>query len=100
MKAIEKIRISGMLARRPSASAIPIGIEATMPVTDTTSVTKRPPHSLVSTMGNPPWSNPIAAIDTDAGKDQEADDQGAPSPAKAAAQQEQQLRNNGGREGE
>ena len=35
-----------MVERRPSASAMPIGIEATMPVTEMTSVTRRPPHSL------------------------------------------------------
>ena len=62
MKAMENIRISGMVARRPSASAIPIGIEATMPVMETTSVTKRPPQSLVSTTGSPPWSSPITDI--------------------------------------
>ena len=43
-----------MVERRPSASAIPIGIEATMPVTEITSVTSSPPHSLVSTIGSPP----------------------------------------------
>src|SRR6516165_320651 len=62
MKAIEKTRISGMVERRPSASAMPIGIEVTMPVMDTTSVTNSPPQSLVSTMGSPPRSNPIAAM--------------------------------------
>ncbi len=62
MKAIEKIRISGIVERRPSASAMPTGIEVTMPVTDTTSVTSRPPHSRVSTTGSPPWSRPITAI--------------------------------------
>ena len=62
IKTIEKIRISGIVERRPSASAIPIGIEATMPVTETTSVTNRPPHSRVSTTGNPPRSSPITAI--------------------------------------
>ena len=51
-----------MVERRPNASAMPTGIEVTMPVTDTTSVTSSPPHSLVSTIGNPPWSRPIAAI--------------------------------------
>ena len=43
---------------------VPTGIEATMPVTDTTSVTRRPPQSLVSTIGNPPRSRPITAITT------------------------------------
>ena len=62
MNATENVRISGMVERRPSASAMPIGIEATMPVTDTTSVTSRPPHSRVSTIGNPPRSSPIAAM--------------------------------------
>ena len=33
-----------------------------MPVTDTTSVTSRPPHSRVSTTGSPPRSSPITAI--------------------------------------
>ena len=33
-----------------------------MPVTETTSVTRRPPHSLVSTIGNPPRSRPMTAI--------------------------------------
>src|SRR5215469_16466129 len=53
MKVMEKMRISGIVERRPSASAIPIGIDATMPVTEITSVTKRPPQSRVSTNGNP-----------------------------------------------
>ena len=35
----------------PAPAAMPSGIEATMPVTDTTSVTSRPPHSRVSTDG-------------------------------------------------
>ena len=35
-----------------------------MPVTDTTSVTSRPPHSLVSTIGKPPRSSPITAMTT------------------------------------
>ena len=62
MKMIEKMRIRGMVARRPSASATPIGIEVTMPVTETTSVTRRPPHSLVSTTARPPRSRPITAM--------------------------------------
>ena len=41
---------------------MPTGIEATMPVTDTTSVTSRPPHSRVSTIGKPPRSSPITAM--------------------------------------
>jgi hypothetical protein len=41
---------------------MPTGIEATMPVTDTTSVTKSPPHSRVSTIGNPPRSSPMTAM--------------------------------------
>lgn len=45
MKAIEKIRISGIVERRPSAGAMPTGIDATMPVTDTTNVTRSPPQS-------------------------------------------------------
>ena len=64
MNVIEKIRIKGMVERRPNARAMPTGIEVTMPVTDTTSVTRRPPQSLVSTTGNPPRSRPIAAITT------------------------------------
>ena len=51
-----------MVERRPSASAMPTGIEATMPVTDTTSVTRSPPQSRVSTTGSPPRSSPITAI--------------------------------------
>ena len=62
MKAIEKIRISGIDERRPSASATPIGIDATMPVTATTSVTSNPPHSRVSTTGKPPRSSPMTAM--------------------------------------
>src|ERR1700692_4583188 len=62
MKAVENIRIKGIVEGRPSASAMPPGIDATMPVTDTTSVTRRPPQSRVSTTGNPPWSRPIIAI--------------------------------------
>ncbi len=52
---------------------MPTGIEATMPTTDTTSVTSRPPQSLVSTTGNPPRSSPITAMTT-------------PMPAKAPRQ--------------
>ncbi len=33
---------------------MPIGIEATMPVTETTSVTSMPPQSRVETIGSPP----------------------------------------------
>ena len=62
MNATEKTRISGIVERRPRASAMPTGIEATMPVTETTSVTRRPPQSLVSTIGNPPWSRPMTAM--------------------------------------
>ena len=62
MKAIAEMRINGMVERRPSASAIPIGIEATMPVTEMTSVMRSPPQSLVSTIGSPPRSSPMTAI--------------------------------------
>src|ERR1700733_12665678 len=71
MHAIEKIRIRGIVERRPSANAMPTGIDVTMPVTDTTSVIRRPPQTLVSTIGNPPRSSPITAIT-------------APMPAKIA----------------
>jgi hypothetical protein len=43
---------------------MPTGIEATIPVTDSTSVTRRPPQSRVSTTVRPPRSSPIAAITT------------------------------------
>jgi hypothetical protein len=33
-----------------------------MPVTEMTSVTSNPPHSLVSTSGSPPRSSPMMAI--------------------------------------
>ena len=49
MKVIENVRTIGSLERRPSASRMPSGSEATMPVTATTSVTSRPPHRCVST---------------------------------------------------
>ena len=62
MNAIENTRISGMVERRPSASAMPTGIEATIPVTETTSVTSSPPHCRVSTIGKPPRSRPMTAI--------------------------------------
>ena len=51
-----------MVERRPSARIIPTGIDATMPVTETTSVTSSPPHERVSTMGRPPLSRPITTI--------------------------------------
>ena len=49
---------------------MPTGIEATMPVTDTTSVTSRPPHSRVSTDRQPAAVEPHRRDDdADAGKD-------------------------------
>ena len=62
MKAIENSRINGIVERRPSASAMPIGIEATMPITETTRVTSMPPQSRVSTIGSPPRSRPMMAM--------------------------------------
>jgi hypothetical protein len=41
---------------------MPTGIDATMPVTDTTSVTSMPPHTRVSTIGSPPRCRPITPI--------------------------------------
>ena len=94
MNATEKTRISGIVERRPSASAMPTGIEATMPVTDTTSVTSRPPQSRVSTIGNPPRSSPITAITMPMpAKIGKADDQRAPAGADAAVEHEQRKRN-------
>ena len=52
-KAMQNHRIIGSFERRPSASRMPSGSEATMPVTDTTSVTSRPPQSEVSTGRRP-----------------------------------------------
>ena len=46
-------RTTGMVDRRPSASRMPIGSEATMPTMATTSVTRRPPQSGVSTGTRP-----------------------------------------------
>ena len=37
-------------------------VEATMPVIAITSVTRRPPHSRVSTIGKPPRSSPISLM--------------------------------------
>ena len=37
---------TGIFERRPSASRMPSGSDATMPTTATTSVTSRPPHSV------------------------------------------------------
>ena len=53
MKAIENILTTGIFERRPRASRMPIGNDATMPVTATTSVTRRPPHCAVSTGSSP-----------------------------------------------
>src|SRR5947207_9070426 len=53
MKTTEHMRTTGILDRRPSASRIPSGRDATMPVTATTSVTSNPPHCWVSTGTKP-----------------------------------------------
>ena len=47
------MRTAGMVERRPSASSMPMGNEATIPVMATTSVTNRPPQSDVSTATSP-----------------------------------------------
>ena len=49
MKITEKVLTIGIFDRRPSASRMPSGREATMPVIATTSVTSKPPHCDVST---------------------------------------------------
>ena len=53
MKAIETNRTTGSFERRPSASRMPSGSDATMPTMATTSVTRRPPQSGVSTEREP-----------------------------------------------
>ena len=53
MKMTENSLTTGICERRPSASRMPSGNDATMPVTDTTSVTSSPPHCDVSTGTRP-----------------------------------------------
>ena len=53
MKITENSRTMGMRERRPSASRMPSGSEAAMPVTETTSVTSSPPQFEVSTGTSP-----------------------------------------------
>ncbi len=53
MKATQKERTTGMSERRPSASTMPIGREATMPTMAITRVSISPPHFGVSTTGRP-----------------------------------------------
>ncbi len=48
MKATQMALMIGILERRPSASTMPIGSEATIPTTAITRVRNRPPHSGVS----------------------------------------------------
>ena len=67
-----------------------------MPVTDTTSVTRRPPQSLVSTTGNPPRSRPITAITTRCRQSRKAVISAA-SRCGYRRQQEQQDRDSRGR---
>ena len=47
MKITENSRTAGMCERRPSASRMPSGSEATMPTAATTMVTSMPPHCVV-----------------------------------------------------
>jgi hypothetical protein len=53
MKTTLMTRMIGSDERRPSASRMPSGSEQMMPVNEITNVTSSPPHSLVSTCGNP-----------------------------------------------
>ena len=54
---------TGMVERRPSASTMPIGNEATMPTIEISRVRNSPPQRLVSTRGcsGPPPANSQAA---------------------------------------
>ena len=53
MKITENSRTAGICERRPSASRMPIGSEATIPTAATTMVTSTPPHCVVETRGKP-----------------------------------------------
>ena len=53
MNPVQKALTAGILERRPSASNSPIGNDPTMPITDITSVSDRPPHIGVSTSLRP-----------------------------------------------
>ena len=53
MKMTQMVRTTGNSERRPSASKMPSGREKMMPVNEITKVTRRPPHTRVSTCGRP-----------------------------------------------
>jgi len=53
MNTTEASLMTGILERRPSASRMPSGSEATIPVTAMTSVTSNPPQTSVSTGSRP-----------------------------------------------
>src|SRR5487761_2016376 len=67
MNITENSRTAGMRERRPSASKMPIGSEQTMPTEATTMVTRMPPHSEVSTGGNPAARQPVSRMNEDTG---------------------------------
>jgi hypothetical protein len=53
MKQMHSVLTMGICERRPSARTMPIGNEATMPVTPITTVSIRPPNLEVSTGSRP-----------------------------------------------
>ena len=53
MKATQRVRITGISERLPSASTMPNGREPTMPRIPITSVRNRPPQRVVSTYSSP-----------------------------------------------
>ena len=57
-----------MCERRPSASRMPIGSDATMPTAATTRVISMPPHSEVSTMASPSGGSPYSRNSDTIGK--------------------------------
>ena len=86
-------RISGMVERWLSASAMPTGIEATMPTTDTTSVTSNPPAAAIDLAA----SAAIEADDGDDGGDADEDRQIDGSGATSAEPERQHWHHHRGR---
>ena len=60
MAAVDASLTNGSSERRPSARAMPIGSENTIPTSETTRVTRMPPHRSVETCGRPSVSAPTS----------------------------------------
>ena len=68
MKPVQIAFTIGSFDLRPSASNTPSGSENTMPTSDTSSVTRTPPHRSVVTTGRPSQSDPRSSTKDRIGK--------------------------------